>query len=115
VRCGVVSFPTDLCACQDACCVPVFELEEVLPLKGKNGRDRDLATHAAERQMLGKREGTDGSLPSHVSLSFVRRMDRGQLTISLSSGNHEQPRVSLDQFTCRSGSRQRLEHIPGLF
>ncbi|KAI9005566.1 alpha-methylacyl-CoA racemase [Hyaloraphidium curvatum] len=50
---------------KDACTVPIFSLEEVLPIKGKNGRDTDIATHAAERQLLGKREGTDGSQPSH--------------------------------------------------
>lgn len=52
---------------KDACTVPIFSLEEVLPLKGVNGRDKDIATHAAERQLLGKREGTDGSQASHVS------------------------------------------------
>ncbi|KAI9012439.1 CoA-transferase family III domain-containing protein [Hyaloraphidium curvatum] len=63
---------------KDACTVPIFSLEEVLPVRGKNGRDMDLATHAAERQMLGKREGTDGSQPSHWEPRAAPRFSRSQ-------------------------------------
>ncbi|KAI9012436.1 alpha-methylacyl-CoA racemase [Hyaloraphidium curvatum] len=63
---------------KDACCVPVFGLEEVLPIRGANGRDTEMATHAAERGLLGKREGTDGSQPGHWEPRAAPRFSRSQ-------------------------------------
>jgi len=65
---------------QDACTVPVFELEEILPIAGEGGNGRDSATysHAAERQLLGKKEGTDGSKPGHWEPRPAPRFSRSQ-------------------------------------
>ncbi|KXS14316.1 CoA-transferase family III [Gonapodya prolifera JEL478] len=65
---------------QDACTVPVFELEEILPIAGKggNGRSDPLYSHAAQRQLLGKREGTDGSKAEHWEPRPAPRFSRSQ-------------------------------------